>query len=126
MKKVASSISLPWITHSDGNMLRMMEKWLQLGQNGIHPIEPTAMDIRKVKKQFGYRICLIGNVDVDTLAGGTPEQVDKLVRELIRDIAPGGGYMLSSGNTIPCYARVENVWAMSHALKKYGRYPIDI
>ena len=126
MKKVARFISLPWITHSDGNMLPMMGKWLQLGQNGIHPIEPTAMDIRKVENRYGSRICLIGNVDVDTLVRGTPEQVDKIVRELIRDIAPGGGYMLSSGNTIPCYARIENVWAMSKALKKYGRYPISI
>lgn len=126
MGKVARAISIPWFSHSDGNMLSMMEKWLKLEQNGIHPIEPTAMDIREIKKQFGSQICLIGNVDVDTLACGTPEQVDKIVRELIRDIAPGGGYMLSSGNTIPCYARVENVWAMSHALKKYGRYPIDI
>jgi len=126
MKKVAGAISLPWITHSDGNMLPMMEKWLQLEQNGIHPIEPTAMDIRELKKQFGSRICLIGNVDVDTLACGTPAQVDKIVRDLIQDIAPSGGYVFSSGNSIPCYARVENVWAMSHALEKYGNYPIGV
>ena len=126
MGKVARAISVPWFSHSDGNMMPMMEKWLQLGQNGIHPIEPTAMDIREVKRQFGSRICLIGNVDVDALAAGTPDQVDEIVKKLIRDIAPGGGYMLSSGNTIPCYAQVENVWAMSHALEKYGRYPIGI
>jgi hypothetical protein len=33
---------------------------------------------------------------------------------------------LSSGNSIPSYAKVENVIAMGKALKKYGCYPIEI
>jgi uroporphyrinogen decarboxylase len=67
-----------------------------------------------------------GNVDVDLLANGTPVEIEAAVRALIRDIAPGGGYILSSGNSIPSYAKVENVVAMGNALEKYGRYPISI
>ena len=73
MQKTARSISISWITHSDGNMLPMIDIWLQLEQNGIHPIEPAAMDIRKVTEQYGSRICIIGNVDVDLLSNGTPK-----------------------------------------------------
>ena len=124
MLKVVESIGVPWFTHSDGNMLPMMDIWLKLGQNGIHPIEPEAMDIRLVKKEYGSRVCLIGNVDVDLLSTGTPDEIEKVVRELICDLAPGGGYILSSGNSIPSYAQVENVIAMGQALKEYGRYPI--
>ena len=69
-------------------------------------------------------MCLIGNVDVDLLSTGTPDEIEKVVRELIRDIAPGGGYILSSGNSIPSYAKVENVIVMGQAIKEYGRYPI--
>ena len=82
------------------------------------------MDIRLVKKEYGSRVCLIGNVDVDLLSTGTPDEIEKVVRELICDLAPGGGYILSSGNSIPSYAQVENVIAMGQALKEYGRYPI--
>ncbi|HJO61757.1 MAG TPA: uroporphyrinogen decarboxylase family protein [Desulfobacterales bacterium] len=126
MQKVARSISIPWITHSDGNMLPMIDIWLQLEQNGIHPIEPAAMDIRKVKEQYGSRICIIGNVDVDLLSNGTPKEIEEIIRALIHDIAPGGGYILSSGNSFPSYAKVENVLAMGEGLRKYGHYPIDI
>jgi len=126
MQKVARSISIPWITHSDGNMLPMMDIWLQLEQNGIHPIEPGAMDIRQVKEQYGSRVCIIGNVDVDALSTGTPKKIEEIVRTLIRDIAPGGGYMLSSGNSLPSWTKVENALAMGAALRKYGHYPIQI
>jgi uroporphyrinogen decarboxylase len=126
MLKVVKSIGVPWFTHSDGNMLPMMDIWLKLGQKGIHPVEPEAMDIRLVKRDYGSRVCLIGNVDVDLLSTGTPDEIEKVVRELICDIAPGGGYILSSGNSIPSYAKVENVIAMGKALKKYGCYPIEI
>jgi len=125
MQKVAHFISIPWFSHSDGNMLPIMDQWLRLGQKGIHPIEPAAMDIRKVKKQYGSRICIIGNVDVDSLSNGTPKEIEEIVRALIRDIAPGGGYILSSGNSFPSYTKVENVLAMGEALRKYGRYPIE-
>jgi len=107
-------------------MLPMIDIWLQLEQNGIHPIEPAAMDIRKVKEQYGSRICIIGNVDVDLLSNGTPKEIEEIIRALIHDIAPGGGYILSSGNSFPSYAKVENVLAMGEGLRKYGHYPIDI
>lgn len=126
MKKVADSISIPWFVHSDGNMLPMMDTWLKLGQNGIHPIEPGAMDIRKVKEEYGARVCIIGNVDVDVLSNATPNQIERTVRDLIRDIAAGGGYMLSSGNSLASSVKVENVMAMGKALRKYGNYPINI
>jgi uroporphyrinogen decarboxylase len=84
------------------------------------------MNIRQVKKEYGSRVCLIGNVDVDLLSTGTPDEVETVVKDLIRDIALGGGYILSSGNSIPSYAKVENVLNMGRVLKKYGRYPIDI
>ncbi len=126
MQNVADSISLPWFTHSDGDMSLLMEEWLSLGQNGINPIEPVAMDINQVKREYGNRVCLIGNVDVGLLANGTPSEIEVAVRTLIKDVAPGGGYILSSGNSIPSYAKAENVVEMSKALEKYGRYPISI
>jgi len=122
MKKVAESISIPWMTHSDGNMLPIIDEWLKLGQNGIHPIEPGAMDICEVKAKYGSKVCLVGNIDVDLISTGTPEQIEEVVRDLIHHIAPGGGYILSSGNSIPSYASIDNVFAISEALKKYGSY----
>jgi len=33
------------------------------------------MDIRAVKERYRSRLCVLGNVNVDTLARGTPEDV---------------------------------------------------
>ena len=126
LKEASGVITIPWLHHSDGNLLPLMEDWLSLGQSAINPIEPQAMDINYVKKIYGDRVCIVGNIDVHLLAQGTPEQVEAEVKKRIRDLAPGGGYILGSGNSIPSYVKPENLLAMSETFKKYRDYPISI
>jgi uroporphyrinogen decarboxylase len=63
---------------------------------------------------------------MDLLARGTPQEVDETVRDLIRDVAPGGGYIVTSGNSLAHYVRPENAVALSEAVHKYGAYPISL
>jgi uroporphyrinogen-III decarboxylase len=123
-QRVAKEISLPWIIHSDGNMLPLVDDLLSVGIAGLHPIEKGAMDIRAMKRTYGDRLCLLGNVDLNLLGMGSPEAVDKEVRELIRDVGPGGGYIATSGNSLAAYLVPENVLALSRAVQRYGRYPL--
>lgn len=116
----------PFLFHSDGLLWDIMDDLMSCGISALHPIEPTAMDIREVKRRFGGRLCLIGNVDVDTLSRGMPEQVRTEVRSLLRQVAPEGGYCLGSSNTIPNYARLENYRAMLEEARRLGRYPIRL
>lgn len=126
IRRVAENISIPWIFHSDGNLSAVLDDLMDLGITGLHPIEPGAMDIREVKRRYGKRLCLIGNVDVHTLSAGTPADVEAEVTGLLRDVAPGGGYMLSSGNSVAAYCRIENVRTMADTLHRLGTYPITI
>jgi uroporphyrinogen decarboxylase len=122
-KMVADAIKRPWALHSDGNLFPILEGLLKLGMSAIHPIQPSAMDIGKMKAQYGSRVCLIGNIDLDyTLTRGTPEEVDTEVKERIAVAGKGGGYIISSANSITDYCKPGNVWAMSKAVKKYGKY----
>lgn len=122
-KMVADAIKKPWAFHSDGNIFPILPGLLKLGMNAIHPIQPAAMDIAKMKAEYGSKVCLIGNIDLDyTLTLGTPEEVDKEVRERIAAAGKGGGYIISSANSLTDYCKIENVWAMSKALQKYGKY----
>ena len=124
--KIAESITVPWVFHSDGNLASVLDDLIDLGIAGLHPIEPASMDIRGLKRRYGKRLCLIGNVDVHTLSAGTPAQVEAEVRALLRDVAPAGGYMLSSGNSLTRYCRMENIRAMVDTLERFGRYPIEV
>jgi uroporphyrinogen decarboxylase len=67
----------------------------------------------------------LGNVDLNLLGMGTPQAVTEEVRQLIRDVAPGGGYIVTSGNSLAGYLRPENVLALSAAVQKYGKYPLE-
>jgi uroporphyrinogen decarboxylase len=125
-RRVREQITLPWVIHSDGNMMPLLDDLIDLDIAGMHPLEKGAMDIRAVKRDYGDRICLLGNVDLNILGMGTPEDVDREVRELIRDVGPGGGYVVTSGNSLAGYLKPENVWALSEAVQKYGRYPVDV
>lgn len=123
-QRVAAKIDLPWVVHSDGNVMPFIDDLVGLGIAGLHPIEEGAMDIRAVKRQYGKQLCLLGNVNLNLLAQGTPEDVDRTVRGLIRDVGPGGGYIVTSGNSLAGYLKPANVRAMSEAVRKYGRYPL--
>jgi uroporphyrinogen decarboxylase len=129
MKKIGQLCAdrdMPFMYHSDGKLDDVLEDLLACGIDALHPIEPQAMDIRRLKKVYGRRLCLIGNLDLEyTLTRGTPEEVVKETRALIRDVGPGGGYCVSSSNSIPSYVPVENYRAMVETTLKYGRYPLN-
>jgi uroporphyrinogen decarboxylase len=125
-QRVAEKISIPWIIHSDGDVMPYLEDFLSLGIIGLHPNEKGAMDIRAMKREYGDRICLLGNVDLNILGLGTRQDVEQEVRDLIRDIGPGGGYIVTSGNSLAGYLRPENVLALSKAVQEYGRYPLSV
>jgi uroporphyrinogen decarboxylase len=126
-KKICDKYHLPLIYHSDGNIGEVIEDLIQCGIQAIHPIEPKAMDIVKLKAKYGKRLCLIGNIDVgETLARGTPTKVKAEVAEKIKALAPGGGYCLGSSNAITNYVQLDNYIAMLDAAKDHGRYPIAI
>ena len=48
------------------------------------------------------------------------------MKDRIRNIAPGGGYILATSNSITECCKVENILAMIDALKRYGAYPINV
>jgi len=112
----------PFIYHTDGVLWEVMEDLIACGVDALQPIEPKAMDIREVKRRYGDRLCLIGNVEVDLLARGTPDQVREEVRRLLREVAPGGGYCLGSSNTITYYVKPENYVAMLDEALNHGAY----
>jgi len=125
-QRVAEKITIPWVLHSDGDVMPYLEDFLSLGITGLHPNEKGAMDIRAMKREYGDRICLLGNVDLNILGMGTPEDVEAELRDLIRDVGPGGGYIVTSGNTLAGYLRPENALALSRAAQEYGRYPLSV
>lgn len=112
-----------FIFHSDGYLWEILEDLIAMGIDALHPIEPKAMDIRQVKAKTAGRLCIIGNIDLGyTLTRGTPEEVREEVRQRIADCAPGGGYVVSSSNSVTEYVPLDNYRAMLSAVEEFGAY----
>ncbi len=127
-KRVKAFQRVPVILHTDGNINSLLDTIVEVGIQGIHSLEPTArMDIGKVKKQYGDKLVLLGNIDCgELLTQGTVQEVELTVKDTISKAAPGGGYFLSTSNGIHRGVKIANLWAMCRACKKYGKYPIAI
>ena len=109
--------------YTDGNHWKIMEDLIEVGFDGIHPIQPQSLDLAQVKEEIGDRICLLGNIDCrETLVSKSLREVEEEVRQAIRTAGPGGGYILSSSNTIHPEVEAENYIAMVKATHEYGVY----
>ena len=118
MKQVAQEAQCPWLYHSDGNLMPVMDGLLTLGMTALHPIEPYGtMDIREVKRRYGHRLVLAGNLDMNLIALGTMQDIEQGVRWLFENVGYDGRWMLSSSNSIDSGANVENVIAMGKAAR---------
>lgn len=121
----AEKRGVPVLKHSDGNLYPIIDDMVYAGIRGLHPIEPGAMDLADVKERYGDKICLLGSVDCRyVLPFGSEEDVRKEVRRCIDSAAEGGGYILTSSNSIHANCEVENVYTMFDEARKYGRYPL--
>jgi hypothetical protein len=78
-------------------------------------------DMKRAKQTVGQVACLAGNVPLDLLCTGTPEDVRAYCRELIAVAGGDGGFILSSGAGLQG-SKVANVRAMMEAAKEYGIY----
>ncbi|MEJ2413471.1 MAG: uroporphyrinogen decarboxylase family protein [Anaerolineales bacterium] len=112
------------IKHSDGNLWPILDMIIDSGIDCLDPIDPLGgMDLAEVKAKYGDRVALKGNVDcARLLTFGTPAEVAEATRTALKKGMPGGGFILSSSNSIHSAVQPDNYLAMLTALKEYGRY----
>lgn len=114
---------IPYIFHSDGKIDHFMDIIIDLGFMANNPIEPACNDIAQVKKRYGDRITLMGNLDIGgVLASGTQEEVRVEVNQLLKVMMPGGRYIAMSSSSISDAVIPENYDAMVEAVIESGKY----
>ncbi len=79
-------------------------------------------DIFAAKEVLDGHMCIMGDVPAAMLKLGDPEEVDAYCERLIKEVGKDGGFILSSGCTVPMDAKPENVKAMIQSVERYGRY----
>lgn len=79
-------------------------------------------DMVKAGEVLGGHTCLKGNVPAWLTAFGTRDEVLIYCRRLIETQGRRGGFILSSGCSLPSNARTENVKALYEAAEEWGRF----
>jgi len=122
------ALGLPVIKHTDGNIKPILDMILDAGPDCLDPIDPMGgMDIGEMKRLYGDRIALKGNVDcAETLTFGSEREVVEETKAVIAAGGEGGGLICSSSNSIHSAVKPGNYLAMWNAIRMYGTYPIRL
>jgi uroporphyrinogen decarboxylase len=102
----------PIILHSCGNLAEVMEDIVACGWDAKHSFEDKIEPVWEAKRRWGARIAVLGGFDMDRIVRSAPQEVHAHTRTLIERCAPGGGWALGTGNSVPDYVPVENYLAM--------------
>jgi uroporphyrinogen decarboxylase len=105
------------VLHCDGDWTPMLKYLRELPRASCVIELDNMTDIFKAKEILGDWLCLKGNVPATLLVNGEPDQVENYCRHLIKEVAYGGGFILSSGCEVPLNAKIENVRALVNSAK---------
>jgi uroporphyrinogen decarboxylase len=101
--------------HSCGDTHDIIPTFLEMGLDILDAMqpEPAGVNPAELKRLYGDRLTFCGLISTQqTLPHGTPADVRAEVRERLRIMAPGGGYILSPAHCIQPDTPLENVLAL--------------
>lgn len=111
--------------HLCGDIRAILPDLIGLGLNVLNPVQPQAMPIRQLVRDFQGKVCFDGGADVQgVLALGTPEDVRAHVRDLIRTLrSRAGGYILTTSHGIMPETPLDNVIALYETAIECAAFP---
>jgi len=114
------------IYHSDGAMTPFLSRFIDIGIDIFHPLEPLpATDFNEVKAQYGDRLVFMGAIDIREALQSDEAGVVAEVKTRIQQLAASGGYILAPANHLQWDVPPENLFALYRAAREYGQYPLS-
>jgi uroporphyrinogen decarboxylase len=124
IKEIKKYKDVPVFLHTDGNIMKVMDDIVEAGFDGLQSLQPSAgMDIARIKKDYGDKLCLMGNIDLDyIMTFASPAEVEDTVKKTTDAAASGGGFILSTCNILVDIIPPENALTMYNTANEYGVY----
>ena len=118
------------LLHSDGDLTEVLPDIVKCGVDALNPIEPTTANpeynIFRIKREFGRVLTLVGNISPVLLAVGEIHEIEDYAKRLLRECAPGGGYIFASGHSINPAITLDRFEAMQKIRQVHGKYPLHV
>jgi uroporphyrinogen decarboxylase len=107
-----------WV-HSCGKIEKIIPSLIEMGLDVLNPVQPEAMDIAKLKSDYGDKLTFWGGISTQqTLPKGTPDEVRKETRRVRDLMSKGGGYILAPAQEIQGDVPAENIVALVETAKE--------
>jgi uroporphyrinogen decarboxylase len=111
------------IKHTDGDIMHILDQLIECNAHGLHSIDPQAgVDIAEVKRSYGDKVCLCGNVNCGLLQTGTDEEVTENAMYSLEHGMPGGGFIFTTSNVAFKGMPLERYELIMDLRRKHGRY----
>jgi len=111
--------------YDDGRLMGILDIVKACGVDVLETLTPPPVgdaDLAEIKRRIGDSVCLKGWVDLlHVVKQGTPELVERTVRDAIAVAAPGGGFILGSSDSFRDGTPLANLKAYFAAARRYGR-----
>ncbi|MDD2361532.1 MAG: uroporphyrinogen decarboxylase family protein [Oscillospiraceae bacterium] len=112
------------IKHSDGNIVPIVDQILECKPDALHSLDPQGgVDLGYMKKHYGSKVAMIGNVNCGLLQTGTTEQCVEDIRRSLREGMDGYGYIFSTSNCVYKGMPLERYELMNSIWQQEGIYP---
>jgi uroporphyrinogen decarboxylase len=123
-KHIVQKAGVPVIWHTDGYVTPLLDTAVKSSIAGIHSLEPPAgVDMAAVKKDYGQKLILVGNVDCgEILCQSDIKKVRAEVRRCMQQAKEGGRYILSDSNAIHSGCHPDAVMEMFRYAREIGNY----
>ena len=106
--------------HCCGGVRELLPHLIEAGLDAINPVQISCsgMDAGQLKAEFGSDLTFWGGgCDTrDDLPNGTPQQVAEHVKQQVRTLRPGGGFVFQQVHNILANVPPENIVAMFDAV----------
>ncbi len=103
---------LPVSIHSCGDITAILPDLIEIGVNMVTPLQAEALDFNFLKREYGKELTFWGGVSTQrTLPHGTPADVRAEIRDRIRVLGKGGGYILAPSHELQGDVPLENMLA---------------
>jgi uroporphyrinogen decarboxylase len=107
--------------HSDGNYAPILGDLVDIGVNGINPLQPDHMDAVQIRARYGSKLALWGTVGSQTtLSFAKPESIRREVVERIATLGRAGLILSPAYDLGEPDIPWENVAALLEAVRAYG------
>jgi uroporphyrinogen decarboxylase len=108
--------------HSCGHIEPLLDTYMDIGVDVLHPVQATANNLSAVRKKTQGRMALAGGVSTQIIMEGPVQRIKDEVKKTIKTLGEHGGYFCSPDQGLPFPK--EHYEAFEEALDEYGSYPI--